>query len=558
MVVTKVMIAMLNVNSDTKTFIEDAVAKQFLPKEASLKGDETQTPLPIMLLTTLGVWFAAVPLVIGFLWLLLDLFGNDFFESAPLLLMMGSALLGGSTYQLRKKNLPMFLEQLAFSVLLTGGLMFSIGLYQGIGLDDLNTIYFILLALLATGFAYLIPLRWIRLVLGGIASALIGFAWQASVGWERFSHDAYTPSLFMASSYLLGLWAILLLIQYRAMNDKLRLIAAIEPFATGWAVVALIALAVEAGRTFMIGGTTASVPYGLQHASVSGVLFAIAGFWFIGKRWRQLQQASMVMVALLLTILAWFMPSLGGAIFVLAVAASSKRYKIAIFAAIIAVWVIGAFYYQLHWSLSNKALLLTLVAIGLGLLAWFQHKRIAVSDVQSNVPSSFHSEAGLFKARHLLLVSGLIVLLVANVGIWQKEDVIKNGKPVFVKLAPVDPRSLMQGDYMALNYVIPTIPKALRNMPVLYAVAERKKPLGGSQIKRIDGPKATLSGGEFLIKLKHMPRGWTIVSNAWYFTEGTGKQWENAQYGEFRVKPDGSALLVGLADANLKSIAKSD
>jgi uncharacterized membrane-anchored protein len=57
-----------------------------------------------------------------------------------------------------------------------------------------------------------------------------------------------------------------------------------------------------------------------------------------------------------------------------------------------------------------------------------------------------------------------------------------------------------------------------------------------------------------LIKLKYMPRGWTVVSNAWYFTEGTGKQWENAKYGEFRVKEDGSALLVGLADENLKPI----
>ena len=28
------------------------------------------------------------------------------------------------------------------------------------------------------------------------------------------------------------------------------------------------------------------------------------------------------------------------------------------------------------------------------------------------------------------------------------------GKPVVLKIAPVDPRSLMQGDYMVLNYAI--------------------------------------------------------------------------------------------------------
>jgi uncharacterized membrane-anchored protein len=47
------------------------------------------------------------------------------------------------------------------------------------------------------------------------------------------------------------------------------------------------------------------------------------------------------------------------------------------------------------------------------------------------------------------------VLVVANLGIWQKEDLVANGQPVFVALAPVDPRSLLQGDYMRLNFRVP-------------------------------------------------------------------------------------------------------
>jgi uncharacterized membrane-anchored protein len=43
-------------------------------------------------------------------------------------------------------------------------------------------------------------------------------------------------------------------------------------------------------------------------------------------------------------------------------------------------------------------------------------------------------------------------------------------------------------------------------------------------------------------------RGWTLVTNAWFFKEGTAKKWEGARFGEFRVVPDGRALLVGLAD----------
>ena len=47
------------------------------------------------------------------------------------------------------------------------------------------------------------------------------------------------------------------------------------------------------------------------------------------------------------------------------------------------------------------------------------------------------------------------MLPVANVGIWQKEQLIAHGQPVFVELAPVDPRSLMQGDYMRLEFRVP-------------------------------------------------------------------------------------------------------
>lgn len=45
-------------------------------------------------------------------------------------------------------------------------------------------------------------------------------------------------------------------------------------------------------------------------------------------------------------------------------------------------------------------------------------------------------------------------LLFVNYGIYGKEMLIRNGDPVLLKLAPVDPRSLIQGDYMDLRYDI--------------------------------------------------------------------------------------------------------
>ena len=45
------------------------------------------------------------------------------------------------------------------------------------------------------------------------------------------------------------------------------------------------------------------------------------------------------------------------------------------------------------------------------------------------------------------------------------------------------------------------------------------------------------------------------MTDAWYFREGDATRWEAAKFGEFRVEPDGKALLVGLADAQLRGIA---
>ena len=44
------------------------------------------------------------------------------------------------------------------------------------------------------------------------------------------------------------------------------------------------------------------------------------------------------------------------------------------------------------------------------------------------------------------------------------------------------------------------------------------------------------------------------MTDAWFFKEGEAQRWQAARFGEFRVLPDGRALLVGMADANLQPI----
>lgn len=64
----------------------------------------------------------------------------------------------------------------------------------------------------------------------------------------------------------------------------------------------------------------------------------------------------------------------------------------------------------------------------------------------------------LKKTRHekyssILIIANLVLLLVYfNWSVYQKEQTLKEGQLVLLQLAPVDPRSLMQGDYMRLSY----------------------------------------------------------------------------------------------------------
>ena len=59
------------------------------------------------------------------------------------------------------------------------------------------------------------------------------------------------------------------------------------------------------------------------------------------------------------------------------------------------------------------------------------------------------------KYKWAIIVVNLILLLAYfNYSVFQKERILKDGKLILLELAPVDPRSLMQGDYMELWYKI--------------------------------------------------------------------------------------------------------
>jgi len=238
---------------------------------------------------------------------------------------------------------------------------------------------------------------------------------------------------------------------------------------------------------------------------------------------------------------------------------STGRRNLAMLAAASGLWMVGALYYYLYWPLAYKALFLLGCGLALGVIARFAMPGALVPAVEPTVeplprlqpvPATDRRADPRWK-RGLLAGAGVLALVIANAAIWQKEALIRTGQPVFVELAPVDPRSLMQGDYMTLNYAFPP-GLDVRDKARTRLVAQRApngvvKLLGVHNGRRL-GPQEMLI--EMIIK-RGRP---LIVTDAWYFKEGEAKRWETARYGEFRVDSNGKALLVGLRGPNLERL----
>jgi uncharacterized membrane-anchored protein len=148
-------------------------------------------------------------------------------------------------------------------------------------------------------------------------------------------------------------------------------------------------------------------------------------------------------------------------------------------------------------------------------------------------------------ARAVIAGAVVLVLGAVNWSIYSKERIKTQGERVYLELAPVDPRSLMQGDYMALRF-------ALTNGLGTQA--------GGSAPVAVDEKGvATLVGvgGTESLRIRYRIRNGQVWlgTNAYFFEEGTAARYEAARYGEFRVdRRSGEAVLVALRDKDFKPL----
>ena len=155
------------------------------------------------------------------------------------------------------------------------------------------------------------------------------------------------------------------------------------------------------------------------------------------------------------------------------------------------------------------------------------------------------------RLRNAVVLLGLIAALTAaGLTISAKERILADGRTVLLDLAPVDPRSLIQGDYMALRYAPKVLPAAETDLPVNGAAVLGLDGAGVAVFRRLDRGDP-LAADEVRLRYRSLlPDGDVRYgAESYFFEEGLAEAYQVARYGVLKVDGAGRSVLVGLADA---------
>lgn len=155
--------------------------------------------------------------------------------------------------------------------------------------------------------------------------------------------------------------------------------------------------------------------------------------------------------------------------------------------------------------------------------------------------------------RALIVLGALLVLAAVNYAIYAKERIIAGGETIYLELAPVDPRSLMQGDYMTLRFALAGQIDAARSTGSLDPRA-RSVPLSVDE-RGVATLAAHENASPLSIRFRVRGRQIWLGTNAYFFEEGTADRFAGARFGEFKIdRETGEAVLVGLRGESLQAL----
>ncbi|QIC61907.1 GDYXXLXY protein [Acinetobacter schindleri] len=176
-----------------------------------------------------------------------------------------------------------------------------------------------------------------------------------------------------------------------------------------------------------------------------------------------------------------------------------------------------------------------------------------------------------------LILAGFSILIFVGLTL-KHEHHLANSQAIFVELAPVDPRSILQGDYMALNYElhfegdaeadrgeegslpdkkIAALEKRIQDQTHLLSYVQlddQHRVIQTSLDKSLLKIAPETSMSLILKNPSNRLANLYPAANSFLFAEGLEPCYRNAKYAEIKVKDNGQALLANLVDQNLRAL----
>lgn len=171
----------------------------------------------------------------------------------------------------------------------------------------------------------------------------------------------------------------------------------------------------------------------------------------------------------------------------------------------------------------------------------------------------------------VLVLTATLALVYINLNAWQNQQIKLSGDVLFLELAPVDPLSLVQGQYMRLRFeiekrynatsedqqviqnghgdVLAMISLDAKQIGILTGLLSptqwQQHPQGDNTLQLQVHAQQTDSEESYVVRIKQ---------NSFLFQENTEDRYAEAKYGMFRVEEDGRYVLVDLADEQLRPL----
>lgn len=498
----------------------------------------SETPWYIRAMQGFAGWIAA--------FFLLAFFGTVFawiFDRESAFALIAIGLIGNTiAYALfRASNKNEFLHQLGLVINLCGQLMVAWGIYKATRSFDAN--YFFILFIYQAILVFTIPdfvsrvlTTWFAMfalfagfsrmgifnIGAAMASVIFAIVWLNDLGWKKHKN----------------LW---------------------EPIGYGLALSML-----QFNGQLLFGGEFSWWYQSSQHSWLnlysywlSEILIAAIFVNILLKLAKHYQiklqsHAGLLVVAsgVLIIALGYFIIGTSGALLLLLIGFMKQRRLLIGLGIVALLGFISWYYYNLGLTLLTKSIIL----IGFGLVFFSGFYLLSVFSGGKRLSlDNLKTKYQMDRTKWIAIGAMLLVLVLVNANIYKKERILEDGQVVLLELAPVDPRSLMQGDYMRLRFAIEsTVLEQQENESLSvvkssgYFIVNLDKNNVGT-FARIDSDKE-LTDNQVKMQFRIRHARIRLATHAFFFEEGTASEYEKARYGEFRVDSSGELLLNNLRD----------